>query len=84
METVSYFKWEILPNETRPKDGSGFLVFILLNFYVYIWRPLEPKQSGILEGFSKVLPNSHFRNDGIKRNWINIFINFCANSMKYE
>ena len=41
-------------------------------------------QSGILEGFSKVLPNSHFRNGGIKRNWINIFINFCANSMKYE
>ena len=26
------------------------------------------RQSGILDGFSKVLPNSHFRNGGIKRN----------------
>ena len=38
---------------------------------------------GILYGFSKVLPNSHFRNAGIKRNWSNIYIIFFANSMKY-
>ena len=40
-------------------------------------------QSGILEGFYKVLPNSHFRNGGIKRNWSKIIIIFFANSMKY-
>ena len=32
------------------------------------------RQSGILDGFSKVLPNSHFRNGGIKRNWSKISI----------
>ena len=41
-------------------------------------------QSGILEGFSNVLPNFHFRNGGIKRNWSKIFINFFANSMEYK
>ena len=35
------------------------------------------RQSGILERFSKVLPNSNFRNGGIKKNWSNIFIVFC-------
>ena len=38
--------------------------------------------SGILEEFSKVLSNSHFRNGGIKRNWSKIFVIFFANSVK--
>ena len=37
---------------------------------------MELYQNCILEGFSKVLPNSHFRNGRIKRNWSNIFIIF--------
>ena len=44
---------------------------------------IRAEQSGILEGFSKVLPISHFRNGGIKRNWSKIFIFFFPNSMKY-
>ena len=57
------------------------------------WRPrnseiipieyLRHKQSGILEGFSKVLPNSYFKNGGIKRNWPKIFNILFAISMKY-
>ena len=31
-------------------------------------------QSGILEGFSNELPNSHFKNVGISRNWSDIFV----------
>ena len=44
---------------------------------------LSLSQSGILERFSKVLPNSHFRNGGISRNWSNIFIIFFDNNMKH-
>ena len=40
-------------------------------------------QSGILEGFSQIIPNSFFRNGGIKRNWSKIFIIFFVNNMKY-
>ena len=35
-------------------------------------------------GVSKLLPNSHFRNGGIKRNWSKILIIFFANLMKYK
>ena len=34
--------------------------------------------SGILEGFSNELPNSHFRNGEISRNWSKLFMNFLA------
>ena len=35
------------------------------------------RQSGILERFFKVFPNSHFRNDKILKNWSKILIIFC-------
>ena len=34
-------------------------------------------QSDILERFSSELPNSHFGNGGITRNWSNLFMSFC-------
>ena len=54
-----------------------------LNSEVYTYLFLDIMQSGILERFSKVLPNSHFRNGGINRNWSKIFIIFFDNSMKH-
>ena len=35
-------------------------------------------QSCILEGFSNELPNTHFRNGGISRNWSKLFMKFLA------
>ena len=47
------------------KQGS---VFIRPTLSEGLFSLIGCRQSGILERFSKVLPNSHFRNGGIKRN----------------
>ena len=56
-------------------EKCSFLSLSVFYWYYYCCCTKEPEwYCSILEGFSKVLPDSHFRNGGIKRNWSNIFM----------
>ena len=70
----------------RCSDGDAEYYSCVWSLYqkhdLYL-EAFEPKSfNSESEWYSKLLPNSHFRNGGIKRNWSKILTIFSANIMK--
>ena len=87
-KTIIYFSYHDIfcVYWSKYNDGSNF-INSTISFALMRYRLTCLLQSDILEGFSKVLPNSHFWNDGIKINWSKTFIIFLlivwnVNSLK--
>ena len=80
----NFIEWLLKPDYMHPlmqiepsgKTNENFNLYMKSLFKWNLLCFVKSFQSGILEAFSNELPNSHFRNDGLTKNWSELFINF--------